>query len=148
MTYERIFWKLNSIIVSLLYAISERPKRKRLWTKCTTIGFISVNSYMCPQIACSCTWLATMRTLERFLSCMNSWVFPKLWWWSIGLLTQWACKWFLTCMNSYVYLRIFWIFEGFLTHSTLKGAQAWDIRSLGFSWFLHHKVSTCGRLRG
>ncbi len=30
----------------------------------------------------------------------------------------------------------------------LKGAQAWDIRSLGFSWFLHHKVSTCGRLRG
>ncbi len=21
-----------------------------------------------------------------------------------------------------------------------KGAQAWDIRSLGFSWFLHHKV--------
>ncbi len=30
----------------------------------------------------------------------------------------------------------------------IKGAQAWDIRSLGFSWFLHHKVSTCGRLRG
>jgi hypothetical protein len=30
----------------------------------------------------------------------------------------------------------------------LKGAQAWDIRSLGFSWFLHHKVSMCGRLRG
>ncbi len=29
-----------------------------------------------------------------------------------------------------------------------NGAQAWDIRSLGFSWFLHHKVSTCGRLRG
>ncbi len=29
----------------------------------------------------------------------------------------------------------------------LKGAQAWDIRSLGFSWFLHHKASTCGRLR-
>jgi hypothetical protein len=28
------------------------------------------------------------------------------------------------------------------------GAQAWDIRSLGFSWFLHLKVSTCGRLRG
>ncbi len=22
----------------------------------------------------------------------------------------------------------------------LKGAQVWDIRSLGFSWFLHHKV--------
>jgi hypothetical protein len=30
----------------------------------------------------------------------------------------------------------------------LKGAQAWDIRSLGFSWFLHHEVSTCGWLRG
>jgi hypothetical protein len=22
----------------------------------------------------------------------------------------------------------------------IKGAQVWDIRSLGFSWFLHHKV--------
>ncbi len=32
--------------------------------------------------------------------------------------------------------------------SSFKGAQAWDIRSLGFSWFLHHKVSTCGRLLG
>ncbi len=31
--------------------------------------------------------------------------------------------------------------------SSVKGAQAWDIRSLGFSWFLHHKVSTCGRLQ-
>jgi hypothetical protein len=51
---------------------------------------------------------------------MNSWVFPKLWWWSKGLLTQWACKWFLTCMNSYVYLRIFWISDGFLTHWTIK----------------------------
>jgi hypothetical protein len=30
----------------------------------------------------------------------------------------------------------------------IKGAQVWDFRSLGFSWFLHHKVSTCGRLRG
>ncbi len=30
----------------------------------------------------------------------------------------------------------------------IKGAQAWDIRSLGFSWFLHHEVSTCGWLRG
>ncbi len=30
----------------------------------------------------------------------------------------------------------------------LKGAQAWDIRSIGFSWFLHHKVSTCGCLWG
>ncbi len=29
-----------------------------------------------------------------------------------------------------------------------KGAQVWDIRSLGFSWFLHHKVSTGGRLWG
>ncbi len=34
-----------------------------------------------------------------------------------------------------------------------KGAQAWDIRSLRFSWFLHHKVSTCikifrGAIRG
>jgi hypothetical protein len=29
---------------------------------------------------------------------------------------------------------------------SLKGAQVWDIRSLGFSWFLHHKVSTGGRL--
>ncbi len=36
----------------------------------------------------------------------------------------------------------------FLKNNHLKGAQAWDIRSLGFSWFLHHKVSTCGRLRG
>ena len=24
--------------------------------------------------------------------------------------------------------------------AALKGAQVWDIRSLGFSWFLHHKV--------
>jgi hypothetical protein len=31
---------------------------------------------------------------------------------------------------------------------SFKGAQAWDIRSLGFSWFLHHWVSTCGRLQG
>ncbi len=31
---------------------------------------------------------------------------------------------------------------------SFKGAQAWDIRSLGFSWFLHHKVSMCRRLRG
>ncbi len=31
---------------------------------------------------------------------------------------------------------------------SVKGAQAWDIRSLGFSWFLHHKVSTGGRLWG
>ncbi len=23
---------------------------------------------------------------------------------------------------------------------SFKGAQAWDIWSLGFSWFLHHKV--------
>ncbi len=35
-----------------------------------------------------------------------------------------------------------------LTCWLFKGAQAWDIRSLGFSWFLYHKVSTCGRLRG
>jgi hypothetical protein len=32
--------------------------------------------------------------------------------------------------------------------SPFKGAQAWDIRSLGFSWFLHHEVSTYGWLRG
>ncbi len=30
----------------------------------------------------------------------------------------------------------------------LIGAQAWDIPSLGFSWFLHHKVAKCGRLQG
>jgi hypothetical protein len=30
----------------------------------------------------------------------------------------------------------------------INGAQAWDIRSLGFSWFLQHEVSTCGWLRG
>ncbi len=36
----------------------------------------------------------------------------------------------------------------FVLWSLFKGAQAWDIRSLGFSWFLHHKVSTCGWLRG
>ncbi len=33
-------------------------------------------------------------------------------------------------------------------HRALKGAQAWDIQSLGFSWILHHEVSTCGWLRG
>ena len=27
-----------------------------------------------------------------------------------------------------------------LKKNLLKGAQGWDIRSLGFSWFLHHKV--------
>ncbi len=32
--------------------------------------------------------------------------------------------------------------------ASFKGAQAWDIRSFGFSWFLHHKVSMRGRLRG
>ncbi len=26
----------------------------------------------------------------------------------------------------------------------LKGAQEWEFRSLGFSWFLHHEVSTLG----
>ncbi len=26
------------------------------------------------------------------------------------------------------------------TQKHIKGAQAWDIRSFGFSWFLHHKV--------
>ncbi len=83
-------------------------------------GFSPVNSYMWFQIDGSSTRLAAMRTLERFLSCMNSWVLPKLWWWRIGLLTQWACKWFLTCMNSYVCLKIFWISEGFLTHWPLK----------------------------
>jgi hypothetical protein len=25
-----------------------------------------------------------------------------------------------------------------------EGAQVWDIRSLGFSWFLHHKVFWVG----
>ncbi len=29
-----------------------------------------------------------------------------------------------------------------------KGAQVWDFRSLGFSWFLHHKFSMGGRLWG
>ncbi len=36
---------------------------------------------------------------------------------------------------------------GFWSHR-FKGAQAWDIRLLGFSWFLHHEVSMCGRLWG
>ncbi len=65
-------------------------------------------------------WLATMGTLERFLSCMNSWVFLKLWWWSKGLLTQWSFKCFLTCMNSYVYLKFLRIYTGFLIHWTIK----------------------------
>ncbi len=30
----------------------------------------------------------------------------------------------------------------------IKGAQAWDIRSLGFSWFLRYKVSNGQRLWG
>jgi hypothetical protein len=32
--------------------------------------------------------------------------------------------------------------------SYIKGVQAWDFRSLGFPWFLHHKVSTGRRLWG
>jgi hypothetical protein len=40
----------------------------------------------------------------------------------------------------YEYIFQFWNLPGIFDF--LKGAQAWDIRSLGFSWFLHHKVST------
>ncbi len=46
------------------------------------------------------------------------------------------------------YLQFVFSFSGTILRTTFKGAQAWDIRSLGFSWFLHHKVSMCGRLRG
>jgi hypothetical protein len=46
-------------------------------------------------------------------------------------------------------LLVFKFFASSMYRKVLfKGAQAWDIRSLGFSWFLHHKVSTFGRLRG
>ncbi len=38
---------------------------------------------------------------------------------------------FLLCQTNFVR-------SIFSTH--VKGAQVWDIRSLGFSWFLHHKV--------
>ncbi len=44
------------------------------------------------------------------------------------------------------FFRYFSAVRGSLPSRSLKniadveGAQAWDIRSLGFSWFLHHKV--------
>ncbi len=47
---------------------------------------------------------------------------------------------------SFCHWRLFQFDLGY--KNDIKGAQAWDIRSLGFSWFLHHEVSTCGWLRG
>jgi hypothetical protein len=32
------------------------------------------------------------------------------------------------------------LFFNFVVQGNVKSAQAWDIRSLGFSWFLHQKV--------
>jgi hypothetical protein len=48
----------------------------------------------------------------------------------------------------YVWLILLLFYVCVVSARTLKGAQLWDFRSLGFSWFLHHKVFLGRRLGG
>ncbi len=78
-----------------------------------------------------------------------NWHFVNLTFWN---LTFWNLTFCGCTLNISVFFSYFESSERLLTEGLIafqiKGAQAWDIRPLGFSCFLHLIVSTCGRLQG
>ncbi len=69
---------------------------------------------------------------------------------SVFFLTCFLCLAIKVFLHSFIYSFCDSRLHSFIRSlvSPFKGAQAWDIRLLGFSWLLHHKVSMCGWLRG
>jgi hypothetical protein len=99
-------------------------------------------------------WLRKVSHQYQLINCIQG-----NWRWALKrLLLKHLCVWKVEQIEWPAWHELFvyplgnhdivctFFFEGFDNQHCLKYAQVWDFWSLGFSWFLHLKVSTRGRL--